>query len=70
MSFVIFLPNFDEFFSDFRRQSQKMIEFVDKNHRMFGEREREDERSNLTASTAVHEEHRREEGCAEALENE
>ena len=29
-----------------------------------------DERSNLTASTAVHEEHRREEGCAEALENE
>ena len=29
VSFAIFLPNFDEFFSEFRRQSQKMTEFVD-----------------------------------------
>ena len=32
-----------------------------------GEREEED-KSSLTASTTVHEEHRRKEGCAEALE--
>ena len=29
MSFAIFLPNFDEFLSEFRRQSQKITEFVD-----------------------------------------
>ena len=29
MSFVIFLLNFDAFFSGFRSQSQKMTEFVD-----------------------------------------
>ena len=41
-SAVIFMPNFDDFFSEFRRQLDKMAEFVEsrefgKSHNCFGE---------------------------------